>query len=112
MLDGAATPNQIISAQKDHFIELGGFSQHFAAAYVCTGLIEPELNLSLCRVLAMLKASSFPMLLLATPLSFSCRYKAKRLERHMSIKNNRETMRVGTAFIAACFGLDLAIYVA
>jgi hypothetical protein len=68
VLDGAATPAEIIASQKLNFIELGGFSQHFAAAY-----------------------------------------KAKRLERHMTIKNNRESMRIGTVFIAACFGFDMAI---
>ena len=35
VLDGAATPAEIIASQKLNFIELGGFSQHFAAAYVC-----------------------------------------------------------------------------
>ena len=32
-LDGAATGAEIVASQKEHFKEVAGFSQHFAAAY-------------------------------------------------------------------------------
>jgi hypothetical protein len=33
VLEGATTASQLIKSQKEHFIELGGFSQHFAASF-------------------------------------------------------------------------------
>ena len=71
VLEGATTASQLIKSQKEHFIELGGFSQHFAASF-----------------------------------------KTKKLQKFMDVKNQRETLRVGLIFIAACFVLDTFIYAA